>query len=182
MYWYSHGEGAVRSGIPEPWTLMWKNRVFQPDEDITVCTQFGIDGQTENARKFLDADEYELLEDFENNLEKIKDAITGHGGQKPVVDDMPYVLGLGMDVVLNLHDEYKKPYLICLKSSRLYQSAFFRELLERPRRTKAVIDCTDQSEHQSGSAAGNQQRHEISACLHTGIAPGTEKQIRSLTQ
>lgn len=24
-----------------------KNRVFQPDEDITVCTQFGIDGQTE---------------------------------------------------------------------------------------------------------------------------------------
>ena len=49
-----------------------KNRVFQPDEDITVCTQFGIDGQTENARKFLDADEYELLEDFENNLEKIK--------------------------------------------------------------------------------------------------------------
>ncbi len=45
-----------------------KNRVFQPDEDITVCTQFGIAGQTENARKFLDADEYELLEDFENNL------------------------------------------------------------------------------------------------------------------
>ena len=28
-------------------------------------------------------------------------------GKKPVVDDMPYVLGLGMDVVLNLHDEYK---------------------------------------------------------------------------
>ena len=28
--------------------------------------------------KFLDADEYELLEDVENNLEKIKDAITGH--------------------------------------------------------------------------------------------------------
>lgn len=26
----------------------------------------------ENARKFLDADEYELLEDFEKNLEKKK--------------------------------------------------------------------------------------------------------------
>ena len=115
-----------------------KNRVFQPDEDITVCTQFGIDGQTENARKFLDADEYELLEDFENNLEKIKDAITGHGGQKPVVDDMPYVLGLGMDIVLNLHDEYKAILDMFEKQQVTYPvKAFFGELLERPRRTKA---------------------------------------------
>lgn len=29
-----------------------KNRVFQPDEDITVCTQFGIDGQTEMRVNF----------------------------------------------------------------------------------------------------------------------------------
>ena len=106
------------------------NRVFQPDEDITVCTQFGIDGQTENARKFLDADEYELLEDFENNLEKIKDAITGHGGQKSVVDDMPYVLGLGMDVVLNLHDEYKAILDMFEKQQVTYPvKAFFGELL-----------------------------------------------------
>lgn len=38
---------------------------------------------------------------------KIKDAITEHGGNKSIVDDMPYVIGLGMDVVLNLHEEYK---------------------------------------------------------------------------
>ena len=38
-----------------------------------MCTQFSIDGKQENARKFLDADEYELLEDFEKNLEKIKE-------------------------------------------------------------------------------------------------------------
>lgn len=84
-----------------------KNHIFKPDEEITVCTQFSIDGKQENARKFLDADEYELLEDFEKNLEKIKDAITEHGGNKSIVDDMPYVIGLGMDVVLNLHEEYK---------------------------------------------------------------------------
>lgn len=47
-----------------------KNHIFKPDEEITVCTQFSIDGKQENARKFLDADEYELLEDFEKNLEK----------------------------------------------------------------------------------------------------------------
>lgn len=115
-----------------------KNRVFQPDEDITVCTQFTVDGQQENARRFLDADEYELLEDFEKNLEKIKDAITGHGGAGSVVDDMPYVLGLGMDVVLNLHDEYKAILDMFEKQQITYPiKAFFGELLERPRRTKA---------------------------------------------
>lgn len=63
--------------------------------------------KTRKCKEILDADEYELLEDFEKNLEKIKDAITEHGGNKSIVDDMPYVIGLGMDVVLNLHEEYK---------------------------------------------------------------------------
>ena len=115
-----------------------KNRVFKPDEEITVCTQFTIDGQQENARKFLDADEYELLSDFEKNLERIKDVITDHGGNRAVVDDMPYVLGLGMDVVLNLHDEYKAIMDMSDTGKVTYPiKAFFGELLERPRRTKA---------------------------------------------
>jgi len=103
-----------------------------------VCTQFSIDGKQENARKFLDADEYELLEDFEKNLEKIKDAITEHGGNKSIVDDMPYVIGLGMDVVLNLHEEYKAIMDMFEADNVTYPiKAFFGELLERPRRTKA---------------------------------------------
>lgn len=53
-----------------------KNKAFKPDEDITICTQFTIGGEQENIRRYLDADEYELLSDFEKNLEKIKDAIT----------------------------------------------------------------------------------------------------------
>lgn len=59
-----------------------KNKAFKPDEDITICTQFTIGGEQENIRRYLDADEYELLSDFEKNLEKIKDAIqkkTVHG-------------------------------------------------------------------------------------------------------
>lgn len=71
-----------------------------------MCTQFSIDGKQENARKFLDADEYELWRIL-RKIWKIKDAITEHGGNKSIVDDMPYVIGLGMDVVLNLHEEYK---------------------------------------------------------------------------
>ena len=74
-----------------------KNKAFKPDEDITICTQFTIGGEQENIRRYLDADEYELLSDFEKNLEKIKDAITEKNGARAVVDDMPYVIGLGMD-------------------------------------------------------------------------------------
>lgn len=51
---------------------------------------------------------------------------------------MPYVLGLGMDVVLNLHDEYKAILDMFEKQQVTYPvKAFFGELLERPRRTKA---------------------------------------------
>lgn len=52
-----------------------KNKAFKPDEDITICTQFTIGGEQENIRRYLDADEYELLSDFEKIL-KNKDAIT----------------------------------------------------------------------------------------------------------
>ena len=47
-----------------------KNKAFKPDEDITICTQFTIGGEQENIRRYLDADENELLSDFEKNLEK----------------------------------------------------------------------------------------------------------------
>lgn len=122
-----------------------KNRVFQPDEDITVCTQFTVDGQQQSVRRFLDAEEYELLAHFEENLEAIKDAIAAPG---ITVNDMPYVIGLGMDVALNLHDEYnaildlfdgeKQPEEHAKKKECTFPiRAFFGELLEKPRRTKA---------------------------------------------
>ena len=115
-----------------------KNRRFVPDEDITVCTQFTIEGQQQSIRRFLDADDYDLLENFERNLEQIKDAITERGGSASIVDDMPYVIGLGMDVVLNLHDEYKAiMHMFDKQEVSVPIRAFFGELLEKPRRTKA---------------------------------------------
>lgn len=115
-----------------------RNRSFVPDEDITICTQFTIAGQQDSIRRFLDADDYELLEDFEKNLEKIKDAITERGTGGVLVDDIPYVIGLGMDVVLNLHDEYKSIMDMFDRQDVSFPiRAFFGELLEKPRRTKA---------------------------------------------
>lgn len=114
-----------------------KNKMLRPEEDICICTEYTVDGAKDSIRRFLDADEYELLADFEKNQEKIKDCITRHNKQVMGVDDMPYIIGIGMDVVLDLHDEYKAII-------DMYQSgnvsvpikAFFGDLLARPRRNR----------------------------------------------
>lgn len=115
-----------------------KRRVMRPAEDITICTEYVFDGEKEHIRKFLDAEEYELLKDFEGNQEKIKDCITKNNAQNMGVDDMPYVIGLGTDVVLDLHKEYEA--IINMYNSGKVTvpiKAFFGDLLERPVRTKA---------------------------------------------
>lgn len=116
-----------------------KQRVLRPDEEITICTEFTINGNKQSIRRYLDADEYELLHDFEENQEKIKDCImkrfAQHGSN---VDDMPYVIGLEADIALDLHKEYESII-------KMYQQgkvtvpikAFFGDLLERPRRNRA---------------------------------------------
>lgn len=116
-----------------------KGRVLRPDEEITVCTEFTVNGTAQSIRKYLDAEDYELVKDFVKNQEKIKDCINRHTGRRyGVVDDMPYVIGLGMDIALDLHKEYKA-------IMKLYQEdkvpvpirAFFGDLLERPRARQA---------------------------------------------
>lgn len=112
-----------------------KRRVLRPDEEITVCTEFTVDGVTQSIRRYLDAEDYDLIRDFAKNQERIKDCINRHTQRRyGLVDDMPYIIGLGMDIALDLHKEYKA-------IMKLYQEdrvpvpirAFFGDLLERPR-------------------------------------------------
>ncbi len=113
-----------------------KQRALKPDEEITVCTEFTIDGKKQSIRRFLDGDEYALLSDFEKHQETIKDCITERLPRGGGVDDMPYIIGLAAEIPLDLHAEYQA-------LMKLYQSgeapvplrAFFGDLLERPRRT-----------------------------------------------
>ncbi len=114
-----------------------KRKVLRPDVDIHICTEYVMGEQKESIRKYLDADEYELLADFEKNQEKIKDCVTKHSKQVMGVDDMPYIIGLGMDIAIDLHKEYQAII-------KMYQEenvtvpikAFFGDLLARPRRSK----------------------------------------------
>lgn len=124
-----------------------KRKVLRPDEDINICTEYIMGDYKERIRKYLDADEYELLADFEKNQEKIKDCITKHSKQVMGVDDMPYIIGLGMDIVLDLHKEYQaiiKMYQGDKEKISIPLKAFFGDLLARPRRIKdypmALID------------------------------------------
>lgn len=114
-----------------------KRRVLRPDEEITICTEFNCGNIRENIRRYLDADEYELLRDFEKNQEMIKDCITKRAGQNISVDDLPYIIGLGMDVVLDLHKEYKAMMEMYREGKATVPvKAFFGDLVSRPIRRK----------------------------------------------
>lgn len=117
-----------------------KQRALRPDEEITICTEFTIDGTKQSIRGFLDGDEYELLADFEANQEKIKDCIMRRMKQRGSnVDDMPYIIGLEADIALDLHKEYQAIMEIYRQEEKAVPvpiRAFFGDLLERPRKRK----------------------------------------------
>ena len=114
-----------------------RRKVLLPSEDITICTEYTIDGKTESIRRFLDAEDYNLLSDFEKNQEKIKDCIAKNSKQVMGVDDMPYMIGLGMDIALDLHKEYQAIIKMYQEDNvTIPIKAFFGDLLARPRRNK----------------------------------------------
>ena len=115
-----------------------KARALKPDKEITICTQFTIAGEVQNIRKFLEAEEYELLSEFEKNQEVIKDAIASRLQGCEQVDDIPYIIGLGIDVALDLNSEYKAILdMYEADEVSIPIKAFFGELLAKPRRSKA---------------------------------------------
>lgn len=114
-----------------------KERCLKPDEEITVCTEFTVDGVKQSARRFLDAEEYELLQNFEANEERIKDAAAKSLRGREMVDDMPYIIGLGMESALDLHKEYNAILGMYQKGQvSVPLKAFFGDLLERGRRRR----------------------------------------------
>ncbi len=116
-----------------------RHRELKPDGEITICTEFTLDGGQQSIRCFLDAEEYELLEHFERNQERIKDCILRHlSGRGEAIDDMPYIIGLRMDIPLDLHKEYGAIMKLYQKGEvPVPLKAFFGDLLERPRKTGA---------------------------------------------
>ena len=110
-------------------------RSLRPSKDITICMEFTIDETRESIRRFLDADDCELLDDFEANQEIIKDRLMRDNRK---VDDVPYIIGLGADIALDLHEEYSSIIKMYQEDDVIVPiKAFFGDLLSRPRRSKA---------------------------------------------
>ena len=108
-------------------------RCLRPSDEVTICTEFTIGGTSQSIRKFLDADDYELLNDFEENVEAIKDRITESNTHIKGVDDMPYLIAIGRDVIVDLHEEYRAIDDMFQKDEATAPvRAFFGNLVQEP--------------------------------------------------
>lgn len=83
-----------------------KRRTLKPAEDITVCREFTVDGERQSIRRFLQPEDYALLDAFEQHQEELKDRITAGNPQIAGVDDRPYLIALGLDCKVDLNQEY----------------------------------------------------------------------------
>lgn len=116
-----------------------ENKAFIPEDNVTICKEFTIDGEKQSVRMFLDADDCSLLDDFDNNRELIKDRITETNKfiGNIYVDDMPYVMAVEINIMVDLQFEYSA--IIDMYESGQVTApiqAFFGNLLERPARGK----------------------------------------------
>lgn len=122
-----------------------KEHVMRPAENITLCHEFTIDGEKLSLHQFLDADDLSLLDNFERNLERVKDCIMQNCGYRTNVDDMPYVFAIGLDIPIDLKHEYDA-ILDMYNAGNVTApiQAFFGNILGRPSRHKtypvALID------------------------------------------
>ena len=113
-------------------------RSLRPDDRITLCREFSISGERVSIHRFLDADDMDLLDDFEENLETIKDVITVTNAKISGVDDMPYLIAIAADIPLDLEHEYAA-ITTMYNEDRVTApiQAFFGDLLKRPVRRKS---------------------------------------------
>lgn len=114
-----------------------KNHTLTQDDEVSICREFTVDGVKISAHWFLDADEYQLLDKYEENAELIKDLITKNNPEYHGVDDMPYVMALSRDFTINLDTEYDSILEMYENDNVTYPiKAFFGDLTAKPRRIK----------------------------------------------
>lgn len=122
-----------------------KEKTLFPSDEIILCSEFTVNGNTQSVRRYLDEEDYDLLNNIEENLELIKDRIASRYPNQPIVDDMPYMIAVGSGYVINLEAEYEGIIEMYQNNSPTVPiRAFFGELTKRPVRRKdyplALID------------------------------------------
>lgn len=124
----------------QPLKLDVAKKTLRAVDDIVICSEFSIDGERQSIRQFIDEEDIPLLNDFANNAEKIRNIIT-ENDPSIIVDDMPYLIEIGRNPLIDLDQEYDGIF-------QMYQSdgqskvttpikAFFGELTSSPPRRKS---------------------------------------------
>lgn len=115
-------------------------RQLRARNKAVICREFTIGGTKVSAHSFLDAEDYGLLDDFDENTERLKDCITRRMGRRGV-DDMPYLVAVARDDLVDL--EYQYQGILKMFQSPEKQEltppirAFFGEVTPRNRRRKS---------------------------------------------
>lgn len=89
----------------QPLRLDVKQRTLKATDNVEICREFSIEGDKQSVRQFLDDEDLYLLEDFKANAEKIRNIITENNPQA-IVDDMPYIIEIGRNPIIDLEWEY----------------------------------------------------------------------------
>ena len=111
------------------------HRCLRPAKNTTVCYEYTVDGKTISAHRFLDADDYELMEDFESHRELIKDKIMNNLVRGQSVDDMPHIVELQYESILDLHSQYEGIIKMVENDNMSTPiKAFWGELVSKPKR------------------------------------------------
>lgn len=120
-----------------------KARSLVQGKNNILNKEFLFDRSTKGSRvtssiyQFLAPEDQYLLEEFEENLELIKDRITEYSTDISGVDDMPYIIAIGHDVIVDLAGEYKGIYEMYDQGTVTAPiNAFFGDLTKRPLRKK----------------------------------------------
>ncbi len=114
-----------------------KNKKMQADNDITVCKEFTIEGTKYSINRFLDDDQMYLLDNFSDNLKTIEDCIADNLANNEAIDDMPYIIAIGREMLVDLTEQYG--FIIDkYKENKVEKpiAAFFGEFLKLPVRRK----------------------------------------------
>lgn len=128
-------------------SLNVRQRMLKPEKKITLCREFTLDGTKESIERYLNPDEYCLLDDVAGNLEKLNDIIEKCGAR---INNVPYFLAVETAYIAELPTQYAgitKLYDDASKNEgkvTLPIQAFFGSVTTRPRRFKnyplAILD------------------------------------------
>ena len=124
-----------------PLALDVAKRCLRVTDKAVICREFTLEGVKISAHSFLDAEDYDLLNDYERHAEQIKDCITRTSCKRHGVNDMPYLVVIGRNCPVDLDREYRG-------ITAMFESAngegvtapvraFFGEMTARPRRKRS---------------------------------------------